>query len=103
MKKYILDSSGNVPIECDDVIQWGLMFSNQDRKVDATIIGDSTVSTVFLGLDHGWGKDKPILWETLVFDGPHDGCMDRCSGTREDAQQMHNKMVEKVTLTERSN
>lgn len=102
MKKYVLDSTGNVPIECNDVIQWGLMFSNQDRKVDATTIGDSSVSTVFLGLDHNWGEGEPVLWETLVFDGPFDGLMDRCSGTREDAQQMHNNMVEKIILGKRS-
>jgi hypothetical protein len=31
------------------------------------------VSTVFLGLDHGWGDDEdPLLFETMVFGGPND-------------------------------
>jgi hypothetical protein len=56
------------------------------------------VSTVFLGLDysfehHGRG---PILWETMVFGGPLDEEMDRCGGTREQAEAMHAAMVERV-------
>lgn len=31
------------------------------------------VSTVFLGLDHNWGRGPPLLFETLIFGGPlHD-------------------------------
>lgn len=38
-------------------------FVKQDQ------IGEILVSTVWLGLDHSFGGDKPILFETMVF-GP---------------------------------
>jgi len=47
-----------------------------DRKIDKTEIDkDCCVSTVFLVLDHnilGSSKD-PILFETIIFGGEHDG------------------------------
>ena len=40
--------------------------------------GRVLVSTVFLGIDHGFGFTKnPILWETMVFGGPHDAYQER--------------------------
>jgi len=61
-------------------------------------IGPYEVSTVFLGVDHSHNpKDPPILWETMVFGkGPLDGDQDRCSGTVEQAEAMHNEMVKRV-------
>ncbi len=54
------------------------------------------VSTVFLGLDHNFGDGPPILWETLVFGGPMNGQQTRCAGSREQAEAMHEKMVQLV-------
>jgi hypothetical protein len=51
---------------------------------------------VFLGLDHNWGKGPPILWETMCFGGEMDDEMARCSGSREQAEAMHERMVSKV-------
>lgn len=31
------------------------------------------VSTVFIGLDHSYGSGPPLLFETMVFNGPCDG------------------------------
>jgi hypothetical protein len=38
-----------------------------------------SVSTVFLGIDHGFRCDRglPVLWETMIFGGPHDGYQNR--------------------------
>lgn len=95
--KYILNDQGE-PEPCDDLMVWGKTFRDKGkRRVDATEIGESRVSTVFLGLDHGYGNSEPVLWETLVFNGPMDGEMDRCSGSRIDAQKMHDRMVLRVT------
>ena len=41
--------------------------------------GEVTVSTVFLNIDHGYGSDKPALWETMVFGGQHDQDCERYS------------------------
>lgn len=38
----------------------------EQRNVAQFAQGDASVSTVFLGLDHGLGNERPILFETLV-------------------------------------
>jgi hypothetical protein len=40
------------------------------KRVGATTIGDLSVSTVWLGINHGFGPDDtvPIIFETMVFD-----------------------------------
>jgi hypothetical protein len=60
------------------------------------MVGVSKVSTVFLCLDHQFAGGPPILWETMVFGGALDQEQDRCSGTREQAEAMHQRMVERV-------
>ena len=96
MNKYILDEAGN-PHPEEDLLKWAQWFEKLDsRRVDHTHIGDSTVSTVFLGLDHGLEDGEAILWETMVFGGPLDQQMERCAGDRHDAQRMHSAMVERI-------
>jgi hypothetical protein len=58
------------------------------------------VSTVFLGMDHGWGDRnspdyQPILWETMVFGGEYDDYQERYT-SHEEALEGHQKMVELV-------
>lgn len=93
--KFILDASGN-PIPEPDLITWGKWMQTGNRKVKVAQVGESKVSTVFLGLDHNWGDGPPTLWETMVFGGLMDQELDRCSGSREQAEAMHERMVEKV-------
>jgi hypothetical protein len=71
---YILDDMGN-PIPCPDVLQWARIWRRADvRQLAHTQIDKSVdVSTVFLGIDHGYRPDEPILWETMIFGGEHDG------------------------------
>ena len=58
-----------------------LLASSANRTVACTMIatdkGQITVSTVHLVLDHRFGSGPPILWETLVFEGPTDSDMTR--------------------------
>lgn len=102
--KYILDDKGD-PIPCEDLMMWATWFeeNRNQRIVKQDVIRKSKVSTVFLGLDHGWPLrpfgHKPILWETIVFGGPLDQEQDRCSGNREQAEAMHARMVENVKST----
>lgn len=37
------------------------------KVVDVTQIGEVTVSTVFLCIDHNFGGGEPLLFETMVF------------------------------------
>lgn len=44
----------------------------EDNRVDLAEVGDVTVSTVYLGLDHRWGDGPPLIFETMIFGGPYD-------------------------------
>ncbi len=96
-RNYILDDKGNPVIE-RDLVTWARWMENfQNRRVADERIGDSRISTVFLSLDHNWsGVGPPVLWETMVFGGKLNEEQDRCSGSREQAEAMHARMVEKV-------
>lgn len=84
--KYILE--GKTPKPVDDLINWGKWFQTAERHVAQDRIGEVRVSTVFLGLDHAWGGGPPLLFETMIFGGPHDQYQERCS-TWEEAEAMH--------------
>jgi hypothetical protein len=100
---YILNERGE-PVYEPDFMVWACWFEGNflNRRVARTEVGPYLVSTVFLGLDHGWHSDIPVLWETMVFgpavkDGLEDSLeMDRCGGSREQAEAMHAAMVERV-------
>ena len=53
------------------------------------------VSTVFLILDHGLGREKPVLFETMVFGGELDQECERYH-TRAEALAGHARMVSAV-------
>ncbi len=92
MDEYILDADGN-PVPCDDVLEWAKWFQGADRCVAKTEISDGVnVSTVFLGLDHNFMGGTPVLWETMIFGGPHDQYCDRYT-SREDALRGHEMAV----------
>ena len=72
-----------------------LTLWREERHVDQTEIGDWWVSTVWLGLDHGFGPNhKPLIFETMIFEGGDatDLYMDRYS-TEEDAHAGHEVAV----------
>ena len=96
---YILDEEESPVIETD-LTKWGqFMEKDARRSVKREEVHGYLVSTVFLGLDHNHSLEgPPILWETMVFrDGSFRGLIvDRCSGSREQAEAMHDKMVERL-------
>lgn len=94
--KYILNEHGDPKPEAD-LIKWARWFETAHRKVADENLPMCRVSTVFLGLNHNWNDGPPVLWETMVFGGPHNGETERCSGSREQAEAMHRKMVDKMT------
>lgn len=89
---YRLDGHEAVPC---DLHEWATAFKGP-RHVAIYEFGDTKVSTVFLGLDHGYGDGPPVLFETMVFGGPHDGHQERAS-TWDEAQCMHDAVVRIVT------
>ena|SRR4030067_896316 len=104
MKFYILDENHCVKI-VPDVITWGTWFESNQRFVQQDTFYDSedlvTVSTVFLGIDHSFTANKspatPVLFETMVFGGKHDGDMERYC-TWDEAETGHRQMCERVGL-----
>lgn len=66
--------NGKVPEFTSDVMRWARAFENSEaRRVAQTTLEDGIwVSTVFLGIDHGWNEGRPILFETMVFGPPED-------------------------------
>lgn len=63
----MLDENKNI-IATDDTIKWATWLnSNNNRIVERTTSGRFTISTVFLGIDHSFRGDKPILFETMIF------------------------------------
>jgi hypothetical protein len=89
---YILD--GKRPARVD-TLTWARWFEDADnRRVAEDTIGEARVSTVFLGLDHGY-HGTPILFETMVFGGPFDGEQERYA-TYDEAEAGHAAMVARV-------
>lgn len=95
MGYYRLDENHN-PVSCT-LQEWGALYETmQDkRRVARYEVEGCTVSTVFLGLDHGWGEGPPILFETMVFGGALDREMERYS-TWDEAIEGHDRMVRRV-------
>lgn len=97
--EYYIERNG-VPVPCDSMAQWARLTSGVlTRRVarDDGVVPGVDVSTVFLGIDHGFGDDgtPPILYETLVFGGPLGGEMNRYA-TRPEALAGHAAMVARV-------
>ena len=86
------------PKICNDLLIWAQWFDQSDteRIVALDGIGDIHVSTVFLGLDHSFGRGEPLLFETMIFGGEHDGYQERYS-TRKAALDGHVKALALVT------
>jgi hypothetical protein len=93
---YILNNNNKpIPASIIEAADW-LEEGSDRRTVKRDEIGDITVSTVFLGLDHSWTPGgKPVLWETMIFGGEHDQYQERYT-SYEDALEGHEKALELV-------
>jgi hypothetical protein len=100
---YILN--GKTPVPEPDLMAWGLWMTSANRQVARDHFGGSfvcgvqvpqvTVSTIFLGLDHGFGNQRPVLFETMIFGDPFDQEMSRYC-TWEEAEIGHKASCERV-------
>ena len=91
--RYIL--VGHEPVREPDLLKWARWLDSAERHVKLTEQDDVRVSTVFLGIDHSWDDDRPILFETMVFIDGDGGEMDRYA-TWDEAVEGHDRMVAKV-------
>lgn len=85
VKYYILD--GHTPVRAT-LEEWSKGMSATDRTVARDVIGDVTISTVFIGM--GWDNH---IFETMIFGGPHDQYQDRCD-TWDEAIKMHKRALD---------
>ena len=67
---YLLVDKKIVPV--DNLLEWAKGFEEGSRIVTQEYVGDQWISTVFLGIDHQWGKGKPVLFETMIFSREDD-------------------------------
>lgn len=86
---------GDKIVVCKDVVEWAKLFERKNRTIAFNEIDGVRVSTVFLGIDHSYGDGEPLLFETMVFGGDHDGFCDRYS-TKKEAVKGHKRVVKIV-------
>ena len=92
--KYILDGHEAKPATLEEWAQW---YETADCHVAKDDVSDEIrVSTVFLGLNHRFGKGTPILFETMIFGGEHDQYQERYE-TWEQAEAGHKVALALVT------
>jgi hypothetical protein len=90
---------GQTPVRMEgDIISKAMRFEQMERRVASTkVLGLCLVSTVFLGLDHGWNPRGPaVLFETMAFwrgEGGYE--QERCS-TWQEAEAQHARMCTEV-------
>jgi hypothetical protein len=91
---YILDADNHIVPA--DLVTWAMWLDNNNKTLGYTEITSACmVSTVFLGLDHGWRDGPPILFETMIFGGPLDESQWRYS-SYDDAMVGHTMAVKKA-------
>lgn len=100
MNRYILVDK--VPVLEPDLMKWGSFLETEERRrVALDEVDNVMVSTVFLGIDHGWGG-QPVLFETMIFGGEHDQYQERYH-TWEEAEEGHKRAMELVKSSNDNN
>jgi len=93
---YTLDENGN-PVPVSDVLAWARRYETADRVVARDELpGGMLVSTLFLGLDHNFFGDRPLLFETMVFAGDFDDLDCERYSTRDEALAGHARALARL-------
>jgi hypothetical protein len=88
------DIDGN-PITMDE---WTELFRDKSKKIlRKTSVGSLEVSTVWLGLDHGFGASPPLIFETMIFGGGLNNPCWRWTN-KHDAVTGHHAVVDALKL-----
>lgn len=94
MDRYILKD--REPVRCDGLLEWGTWFERADRTVARDMIGEVEISTIFLGIDHAFGRPGPLLFETMVFGSEQFEHEQERYRTWEEAERGHAEVVARV-------
>jgi hypothetical protein len=95
---WVLDDERR-PVQVQSLVAWARWFQTADHHVAVTQVGDITVATVFLGIDHRVaGRGPPLLFETVCFsDGETvEGAPFRRYVSWDDAEAGHATAVRRV-------
>lgn len=90
---YVL--KGHEVKQCSDVLEWANFFERTSREVKREHIDGATISTVFVGLNMGICDTNPLLFETAIFGGEHDGYVRRYS-TWDEAEKGHRDIIDTI-------
>jgi hypothetical protein len=92
---YALDENKKpFPISIEDLAE--VYGDTNSRVTKQDTIGDVMISTVFLVIDHRFsGEGDPVLWETMIFGGKHDGYQERYT-SHEEALKGHERSINLV-------
>lgn len=107
--KYILD--GHEVKMCNDLFEWAEWYEVASLSgltvVKQTILpGRVKISTVFLSIDYTFlfgSQGQPSLFETMIFGGEHNGKQIKHSATWEDAERVHEEIIQKYGLSHKVN
>lgn len=95
---YKLD--GKIPVPVDSILELGEMFMDPKTRIvrQTLLTGAIKISTVFLGINHNFGRStEPILFETMVF-GSVNEHMERYS-TWDEAEKGHDEVLKEFMLS----
>jgi len=78
--------------------RWVELASDREYKtLRQDAIGNTEISTVWLGLNYEWDPDRPpLIFETMIFSPEPIDC--RRYSSEEDALKRHEQLVEELKL-----
>jgi hypothetical protein len=91
---YILVDYIPKPVLLNEWVRWR-MDNNDKRRVALDRVGDTVISTIFVGLDYGYGDGPPEIFETMIFGSDEEELLGRYA-TWELALEGHRKAVESL-------
>ncbi len=63
-QRYILKD--NQPELCEDLEEWAVWYGSNNHQIASNSLGNTSVSTAFIGIAAGEVDGLPMLFETLV-------------------------------------
>lgn len=92
---YILEGKTPKQVDFMEYAKWHTQNQLQ-RVVAKTELPDGViVSTVFLGINHAFLDVPPLLFETMIFGGEHDGHTERYCAW-EEAEEGHSRAIDLI-------
>lgn len=93
--KYMFDQKTKKVTVCDDLLEWVKYMETADRIVAKDKVEETTVLTVFLGINQNWGGGDPILFQTMIFGGEFNKFQEQHT-SYEEALKGHKRALKKV-------